>query len=126
MLGIIIFLPVIIGEAPAIMRGLPAMVARLVWLAPTLIDLALLIAPNNTASTGAIGLRTEERVNWMPQLGSSCHLGADGLSLPLLLAGVTSWSAPSGPVWDRLPTPTDGPCFSSCRAPVGACSPHRT
>ncbi|MCQ9164149.1 NADH-quinone oxidoreductase subunit M [Arthrobacter sp. STN4] len=89
MLSIVILLPVIVGAALAVARGLPAMAARLVWLAATLADLALLIVLTFTAGTGANGLRAEERVNWMPQLGSSYHLGADGLSLPLLLlAGV--------------------------------------
>ncbi|MBW4095994.1 MAG: NADH-quinone oxidoreductase subunit M [Acidobacteria bacterium] len=67
------------------MRGLPATAARLLWLATTVIDLVLLIVLTFTASTGANELMGEERVDWMPQLGSSYHLGADVLSLPLLL-----------------------------------------
>ncbi|GAA1339326.1 NADH-quinone oxidoreductase subunit M [Arthrobacter roseus] len=85
MLSIILFFPVIVGAALALWRGLPARAAGLVWLAATLIDLALLIVLTFTADAGANGLKAEERVNWMPQLGSSYHLGVDGLSLPLLL-----------------------------------------
>lgn len=85
MLSIIIFLPVIVGAVLAMWRGLPARLAGWAWLAATLIDLALLLVLTFTADTGGNGLKAEERMNWMPQLGSSYYIGVDGLSLPLLL-----------------------------------------
>lgn len=85
MLSIAIFLPVAVGVVLAVAPARFARAARLTWLAATLLDLALLVAIWLVSSTGSSGLLAEERVNWMPQLGSSYHIGADGLSLPLLL-----------------------------------------
>ncbi|MGP5726051.1 complex I subunit 4 family protein [Arthrobacter rhombi] len=85
MLSFVIFLPLVVAAALALARGLPARLAGWIWLVTTLVDLGLLTGLTITARPGPHGLRAEEQVDWMPQLGSSYHLGADGLSLPLLL-----------------------------------------
>ncbi|WP_417233656.1 complex I subunit 4 family protein [Arthrobacter sp.] len=85
MLSVIVFLPLAVATFLAVARGLPGKVARLAWVATTVVDLALLIMLTIAGGPGPNGLMAEERVEWMPQLGSSYHLGVDGISLPLLL-----------------------------------------
>lgn len=84
MLSIAVFLPVAVGIVLALVR-LPSAVVRVTWLVTTVVDLALLIGLAITADVGGSGLSHEEQVAWMPAVGSSYHVGVDGLSLPLLL-----------------------------------------
>ena len=89
MLSTIVFLPlaaaVVLALAPV-----PARAARWAWLGVTLVDLALVVvaaALYRTPGPGALAL--EEQVSWIPGVGTSYHVGLDGLSLPLLaLTGV--------------------------------------
>lgn len=85
MLSLVVFLPVVVAAVLAVARGLPPMAARVTWLAATVVDLALLIALASTGNRGPNGLLAERRVDWMPGVGASYHVGADGFSLPLLL-----------------------------------------
>jgi NADH-quinone oxidoreductase subunit M len=85
MVSLVVLLPVVAGIVLALLR-VPDAVARWFWLAVALADLLLLTVV--TVAAGAVGpgqLAFEERLNWMPGVGTSYHLGVDGLSLPLLL-----------------------------------------
>ena len=85
MVSLVVLLPVLAGIVLALVR-VPDAVARWSWLAVALADLLLLIVV--TVASGAVGpgrLAFEERLNWMPGVGTSYHVGVDGLSLPLLL-----------------------------------------
>lgn len=84
MLSITVFLPVIVGVVLAMVR-LPPTVVRVTWLVTTVVDLGLLMGLALTAKPGASGLSHDQQVEWMPAVGSSYHVGIDGLSLPLLL-----------------------------------------
>lgn len=85
MLSAIVFLPLaaalLLLAAPAI----PARVARWVWVAVAAADLALVaVVWANFQEPPAGRLAFEERVEWIPGVGSSYHIGVDGLSLPLV------------------------------------------
>ncbi len=80
------FLPVLAGAVLALARGLPDRAARWAWVAvsavETLLVLGLWVAYDDP---GRGALAFEEQVRWIPSLGSSYHVGLDGLSLPLVL-----------------------------------------
>ena len=85
MVSLVVLFPV----AAAIVLGLlrvPDVVARWAWLTVALVDLVLLgVVAAGSGSLGAGRLAFEERLSWMPAVGTSYHVGIDGLSLPLLL-----------------------------------------
>ena len=89
MLSTIVFLPLIAAVVLAL-APVRARTARWAWLGVTLADLALVVAAALAYRTPAPGgLALEERVVWIPGVGTSYHVGVDGLSLPLLaLTGV--------------------------------------
>ncbi len=84
MLSLIVFLPLgaalVLGASP-----LPDAVSRWAWVALTAAELVLvgvLVAGYDTPADGGLGW--EERARWIPSVGSSYHVGVDGLSLPLI------------------------------------------
>ena len=93
MLSVVVFLPLL---AAVLLLAVPTRTARTavgVWVAVAALDLLLLTGMWLAADVGpgvTDGLAYETRVEWIPGVGSSFHLGVDGLSLPLLLmtAGV--------------------------------------
>ncbi|CAN5176601.1 NADH-quinone oxidoreductase subunit M [soil metagenome] len=88
MLSVVIFLPVVVAILLASIRRLPTAIARWVWVATAAVDLLLTMIIAVAPSPSSV-LRGEQRLSWMPGIGSSYHLGVDGLSLPLLvLTGV--------------------------------------
>ncbi|NDU75774.1 NADH-quinone oxidoreductase subunit M [Actinomadura sp. DSM 109109] len=80
MLDLVIFLPLAVAVA------LPAVPRRAVpwtWAGAAVLDLAL-VAGMWAAHGTAAGIAYETRVRWIPSVGAGYHVGADGLSLPLL------------------------------------------
>lgn len=85
MLSLVIFLPVLAAVMLVAVPRVPDRVARWVWLGIALVDLALLVGRWIGFDSPEPGdLASEERLQWMPSVGSSYHVGVDGLSLPLL------------------------------------------
>ena len=85
MLSLVVFLPLAAAVALAAAPGLSDRLAKRVWVAVTVVDLALVAvvwAVYETPASGALVL--EEQVQWIPGVGSSYHVGVDGLSLPLV------------------------------------------
>jgi NADH-quinone oxidoreductase subunit M len=86
-LSIVVFLPLL---AALVLLALPRSsesLARLVWVATAVVELALVAALWGRAHRGpgvTGGFAYEERVRWIPSAGISYHLGLDGLSLPML------------------------------------------
>jgi NADH-quinone oxidoreductase subunit M len=64
-------------------RRLPRVVFLAAWVATTAAELALVIALWAGYRTG-VGMQYEVRARWIPSAGVGYHVGADGLSLPLL------------------------------------------
>ncbi len=84
-LSLVVFLPLAAAVVLAAVPRLPDAAARWGWVAVTAADLALVVAlwlaydpPSGDR------LAFEERARWIPNVGSSYHVGVDGLSLPLL------------------------------------------
>src|SRR5581483_9020321 len=86
MLSILIFLPLV---GVLLLYLIPGRAASR-WIATITagVELALGIALAVLFNWGGGRLQFVERVNWIPTLGSSYHLGIDGLSLPLILLTV--------------------------------------
>jgi NADH-quinone oxidoreductase subunit M len=85
-LSLVIFLPVVAALVLIVLPGLSDRLSRWAWVLVTLVDFALLIGMWAAYDVPAAGfLAYEERLEWMPSVGSSYHVGVDGLSLPLLL-----------------------------------------
>jgi len=83
-LSSIVFLPLVAAALLAVLR-VPDRAARATWMAVTAADLALVVAlvlGYETPVDG--GLAFEERARWIPSVGSSWHVGVDGISLPLV------------------------------------------
>jgi NADH-quinone oxidoreductase subunit M len=84
-LSLVIFLPLVTAVALVAARGLPDPVARWIWVTVTVVEVALVTGMWLAyASPGVGGFAFEEQVEWMPGVGSSYHVGVDGLSLPLI------------------------------------------
>ena len=93
MLSVVVFLPLLAAVVLLAVPVLPGRAALAVWVAVAAAELAILTGMWLAADLGAGvtgGLAYEQRVPWIPGVGSSYHVGVDGLSLPLLLmtAGV--------------------------------------
>jgi NADH-quinone oxidoreductase subunit M len=85
MLSLVIFLPVLAAIVLAAMPRITAAAARWVWLVVTLLNLALVVGLWLAyRDPGAGKLAFEEQLPWIPNVGSTYHLGVDGLSLPLV------------------------------------------
>jgi NADH-quinone oxidoreductase subunit M len=82
-LSIVIFFPVVVAIFLAVARRLPLAVGRWVWVGTTAIEVLLTVLISLTETTSE--LHGEQRFVWMPGIGSSYHVGLDGLSLPLVL-----------------------------------------
>ena len=85
MLSLVVFLPLAVGLLLVAVPRIGDAAARWVWVGATAADLALVAAAwwrYDPPAPGALAL--EERVQWIPGVGSSYHVGVDGLSLPLL------------------------------------------
>ena len=86
MLSLVIFLPVLVAVVLIAVPRIPDAAARWSWLVVALIELMLLIvmwAAFRPPESGSLAF--EEQLDWIPNIGSSYHIGIDGLSLPLLL-----------------------------------------
>lgn len=85
MLSIIVFLPLLAAVVLAALPQLGDHAARWTWVVVSLVELALvglLWARYETPAPGTLAF--EEQVAWIPGVGSSYHVGVDGLSLPLV------------------------------------------
>lgn len=85
-LSILIFLPILAGIICFILPGKgdePTM-PRWLGLGASLLTLLIAVFALIDFAPGTTGLRLEERVTWIPQLGISYHLGADGLNILLI------------------------------------------
>lgn len=85
MLSLVVFLPLAAAVVLAAFPAIPAAAARWVWIAVTAV-VTILVAGMWAVYRTPVdsGLAFEERVAWIPNVGSSYHIGVDGLSLPLL------------------------------------------
>lgn len=85
MLSLIVFLPLAVAVVVAAVPSLGAAAARWVWVAVSAVELALVgVLWAGYEDPGPNGLAFEEQVPWIPGVGSSYHVGVDGLSLPLV------------------------------------------
>ncbi|WEV77210.1 NuoM family protein [Janibacter cremeus] len=85
MLSLIIFLPLVVAAVVAAVPSLGAAAARWVWVAVSVVELVLVgVLWAGYEDPGSNGLAFEEQVPWIPGVGSSYHVGVDGLSLPLV------------------------------------------
>ncbi len=84
MLSLVVFLPVLVALLLAVIPRIPIAAARWTWVGVSVADLTLLAGMwvNLDKPTGRLSF--EEQVQWIPNVGSSYHIGVDGLSLPLL------------------------------------------
>jgi NADH-quinone oxidoreductase subunit M len=85
-LSVIVFLPLAGALALLAAPRLGGRAAGAMWVAITVIDLALIVVVWARYDAPPINeLAFEEKVAWIPGVNSSYHVGVDGLSLPLLL-----------------------------------------
>ncbi|WP_366146650.1 NADH-quinone oxidoreductase subunit M [uncultured Pseudokineococcus sp.] len=99
MLSLVVFLPLVAAVVLAAARGLPDAAARWAWVVVSLVEVALVAVlwwryetPAPLSSTES-GLAFEEQVPWIPGVGTSYHVGLDGLSLPLVALTVVVFAA---------------------------------
>ncbi|KUI37489.1 NuoM family protein [Mycobacterium sp. GA-2829] len=86
MLSVIVFLPLAAALALLAAPRLARRAANAMWVAVTVIDLALIVAVwARYDAPGINALAFEEQVPWIPGVNSSYHIGIDGLSLPLVV-----------------------------------------
>jgi len=93
-LSLIVFLPLAAALVLGFVPRIGDTVARWAWVAVAFVDLLLVIgvwARYDAPATGALSF--EERLPWIPGVGSSYHVGVDGLSLPLLVMSATLFLA---------------------------------
>ncbi len=86
MLSLLVFLPLAVAAVLVAVPRIDAATARRVFVAATGVEVllaAFLWATYDSPSPGALAF--EERVQWIPGVGSSYHVGVDGLSLPLVV-----------------------------------------
>ncbi len=86
MLSLIILLPLAAAAVLAVFPRLPEGSARVVFAVTAGAEVVLTVGLwLGYRDPGPAGLAFEERLRWIPNVGSSYHLGVDGLSLPLLV-----------------------------------------
>ncbi len=88
MLDLLVFLPLLTAVVLVAVPGLPDVAARAVLIGVTGAELALALGLWITYEprAGLVGGFAHERtLTWIPSVGSSYHVGVDGLSLPLVL-----------------------------------------
>src|SRR5690349_2943454 len=101
-LSILIFLPIVSGVICLFLPGREGSSwARIVALLASLIALVVAVIALVDFAPGETALRYEEMVEWIPQLGISYHVGADGLNI--LLIALTAILTPSAIIasWER-------------------------
>jgi NADH-quinone oxidoreductase subunit M len=84
-LSLLVALPLLVAVPLAVLPRISGRVAGWVWLATSVAELVLvggMWAAYEAPPVGALAF--EEQVPWIPGVGSSYHVGVDGLSLPLL------------------------------------------
>ncbi|RJK97599.1 complex I subunit 4 family protein [Vallicoccus soli] len=85
MLSVLVVLPLVAAAVLAAAPALPDRAARRGWVAVSGVEVALVAALwLGYEDPGPRRLAHEEQVPWIPGVGSSYHVGVDGLSLPLL------------------------------------------
>jgi len=85
LLSLVVFLPLAAAVVLVAVPRLSDVAARWAWVVVTLLDLALVAGmwlAYEAPPPG--GVAFEQHVEWMPGIGSSYHVGVDGLSMPLL------------------------------------------
>lgn len=86
MLSVLVFLPLVVSIALVAVRALPPRAVQLAFVATTLVEVALAAAlwwRYDSPSPGELAF--DARVDWIPGVGSSYHVGLDGISLPLVV-----------------------------------------
>ncbi|WP_081746767.1 NuoM family protein [Arthrobacter sp. H5] len=92
LLSVVILLPVVAAGVLLAVPGLPDRAASWFWVAIAALDLALIgwmwIGFASAASEGPSGvvdgIAYEQKIQWIPTVDASYHVGVDGLSLPLI------------------------------------------
>ena len=82
LLSLVVFLPLLVGIGMLATPRLPDRATRWLWVAASVVDLALVVALWVGYRGRGIGYETNLR--WIPSVGVGFHIGVDGLSLPLL------------------------------------------
>ena len=84
MLSVLVFLPLLAAVA-LLVPSVSDTLARRAFVVVALVEVVGVVALWSTYDDpGAGGLAFEEQVAWIPGIGSSYHVGLDGLSLPLV------------------------------------------
>lgn len=94
MLSLVIFLPLVAAIVLALAPQVGDVGARWLWLATAAVEVVLVAivwARYTTPGPGRLAL--DEKVNWIPGVRSSYHVGIDGLSLPLVAMTVVLFLA---------------------------------
>lgn len=84
MLSLVIFLPLAAAAVLLLLARADRAAAAVFLGAATLEAVLVAVLWAGYRDPGAGGLAYEERLRWIPNVGSSYHVGVDGLSLPLL------------------------------------------
>ncbi len=85
MLSLLVFLPLLVAVVLLVVPAVGDRAARWVFVATTLVEVGLvtwLWAGYEAPAAGALAY--EQQVPWIPGVGTSYHVGVDGLSLPLV------------------------------------------
>lgn len=85
LLTLILFTPLVGAALVTLLPKKEEMLIKWVALLISLIPLALSIVAWSAFRPEAAGFQFEEQVQWFPQIGSSYHLGVDGISLAMVL-----------------------------------------
>jgi len=83
-LSLLVFFPLVVALGLLAVPRLPDPTARWVWVVSEAVVVATVAGLWAAYDPDTSGLAFEEQVPWIPGIGSSYHLGVDGLSLPLL------------------------------------------
>ncbi|MGI8722550.1 MAG: complex I subunit 4 family protein [Geodermatophilaceae bacterium] len=86
-LSLVVFLPLVAALVMLVWPKGPSRAVTWVWIGASVADLALVVALWISYDGGpgvTEGIAFEERLRWIPGVGSSYHIGVDGLSLPLV------------------------------------------
>ncbi|PRX45966.1 NADH dehydrogenase subunit M [Prauserella shujinwangii] len=84
MLTLVIFLPVVVAAVLLAVPRAGDRTVRWAWIATSAVEVALVTAMWVTYSPAPDGYAFEQHHRWIPSVGAGYHVGADGLSLPLL------------------------------------------
>ena len=84
MLSLLVSFPLVVALGLLAVPRLPDPTARWVWVVSEAVVVLAVAGLWAAYDPDTSGLAFEEQVPWIPGIGSSYHLGVDGLSLPLL------------------------------------------